>query len=116
MPFFNRNVCKILTFFYFDPTIWAYMTKSLDTDVSWLPIHTFHLDDLSKTLTTILERTALMWVSCLSSLSPASSSSKVTQLALNRDFFEGAGVKGGSWSGRSAAVTFRGLIFLPMEL
>lgn len=52
-------------------------------------------------LTTILDRTALMWLSCLSSLSSTSSSSKVTRLALKRDFFGGAGVKGGSWSGRS---------------
>lgn len=42
-----------------------------------------------------------MWVSCLSSLSPASSSSKVTRAALNRDFFGGAGVRDGSSSGRS---------------
>lgn len=43
-----------------------------------------------------------MCVSCLSSLSPASSSSKVTRAALNRDFFGGAGVRDGSSSGRSA--------------
>lgn len=52
-------------------------------------------------LTTIRDRTALMWLSCLSSLSSTSSSSKVTRLALKRDFFGGAGVKDGSWSGRS---------------
>ena len=52
-------------------------------------------------LTTILERTALMWLSCLSSLSSTSSSSKVTRFALKRDFLGGAGVKDGSWSGRS---------------
>lgn len=51
------------------------------------------------------DRTALMWVSCLSSLSSASSSSNVTRLALKRDFFGGAGVKEGSWSGRSTAIT-----------
>lgn len=44
-----------------------------------------------------------MWLSCLSSLSSTSSSSKVTRLALKRDFFGGAGVKDGSWSGRSTA-------------
>lgn len=52
-------------------------------------------------LTTILESTALMWVSWASSLSSASSTSKVTRLALKRDFFGGAGVRDGSWSGRS---------------
>lgn len=46
-----------------------------------------------------------MWVSCLSSLSSASSPSKVTRLALNLDFFGGAGVRDGSWSGRSGGST-----------
>lgn len=42
-----------------------------------------------------------MWVSWASSRSSASSSSKVTRLALKRDFFGGAGVRDGSSSGRS---------------
>lgn len=52
-------------------------------------------------LTTILERTALMCVSCLSSLSSGSSSSKRTWAFLNRDFLGGAGVREGSSSGKS---------------
>lgn len=58
-------------------------------------------------LSTILERTALMCVSCLASLSSGSSSSKRTRTrsALKRDFFGGAGVRVGISSGRSAIVT-----------
>ncbi len=52
----------------------------------------------------ILDRTALMWVSCLSSRSSGSSSSKRTRSCLKRDLFGGAGVKVGSSSGRSEGV------------